>query len=233
MTLLTTEIHQTPAGEVVVFAADRLIVRGTEAVDSRKKIFKVPGRRLGVGYVGLAEVMVGGGPQPMAEWLQDMFSTMNGNETTADFAHMLTRELNQVVPVEWRATMKSGLHVAGVSEQGEAEFWFVRNIDDDARIFSHCYTAREDYRGRDRQRLAPGEVQIYRNGDVQAHVAAWTQLDQSLGVLLETPSFRSLKSTDDYELWVRFKMETIATFYQRFSTEPIVGPPVDCFVLAN
>jgi hypothetical protein len=79
--------------------------------------------------------------------------------------------------------------------------------------------------------LPQGATQIYRNGDIRAHVAAWTQIDASLGALLGTPSFRTLNSVEDYVKWVKFKMESIASFYEHFATESIIGPPIDAFAI--
>lgn len=233
MTLLTTEIHRLLDRDIVVFAADRRISRGKTPAGERQKIFHYPQHRLGVGYFGLAEVPGLTSVQPMAEWLQDFFYAVRTGQSITSIADQLTEALNSAVPSECRSAEHSGMHLAGITGDDRAEFWFIRNFDDNGNLFRGPYEAREDFRCRDALVLPTSATAIYRNGDVRAHVVAWSEIDQSLGHLLGQESFRHLSTTADYVDWVKFKMETIARFYERWSTESIIGLPVDCFAVGQ
>lgn len=233
MTLLTTEIHRSVDGDIVVFAADQRISRGNAAAASRQKVFRVPRCPVGVGYFGLAEVGPIDAPQPMAEWLQDLFYEVPNNSSTAEVARIVCDRLNVVVPQPWREAEHSGFHIAGVNGHGHAEFWFVRNFNDDGSLMRGPYQRREDFQSRDAPRLPQHAAQIYRNGDIRAHVAAWESIDKSFGALLGQESFRALRTTDDYVEWVKYKMELVASFYERFATESIIGAPIDAFAISR
>ncbi len=233
MTLLTTEIHRSADGDIVVFAADRRISRGQLPAGNRQKVFRVPRCRAGVGYFGLAEVGRTGAPQPMAEWLQDLFYEVPADSSTAEVARIVCERLNVVVPQPWRDAEHSGFHVAGVGSDGRAEFWFVRNFNDDGSLMHGPFQRREDFQSRDAPRLPQHAAQIYRNGDIRAHVAAWESIDKSFGALLGQESFRALRNTDDYVDWVKYKMELVAHFYERFATESIIGVPIDAFAISK
>lgn len=232
MTLLITEIHPTPSGDVVVFAADRRISRDGADAGARKKVFRIPGRKAGIGYFGLAEIETGASLQPMSEWVQDFFYSIDPSDDLAAIADRLATALNATVPRFYAESEVAGFHLAGLRPDGSAEFWFIRNIDDAGRLRLRRFEAREDLQGRDRPASPTGVSVIYRNGDTRAHVAAWRALDQSLGALLGTTDFRPVITTRDYEDWVTFKMETLAAFYEVFATESIIGRPVDCFVIS-
>jgi len=107
------------------------------------------------------------------------------------------------------------------------------SLDNDSGPIMGQYEAREDFRSRDRAALSPGQFQIYRNGDIRAHVEAWSAIDKSLGRLLRAPGFRPIESATDYAEWVRFKLESIARFYEAFSVESIIGGRVDALVISR
>jgi hypothetical protein len=90
---------------------------------------------------------------------------------------------------------------------------------------------REDFQRRDAPQLTGKETQIYRNGDLRAHEAAWKKIDESFGLLLNVPGFGKLRNAEDYKEWVRFKMEVIAYFYKNFQPRPIIARPVDVILI--
>jgi hypothetical protein len=53
----------------------------------------------------------------------------------------------------------------------------------------------------------------------------------SFGALLLLPAFSPGRGPLAHARWVKFKMETVAGFYKRFSRESIIGMPVDAFVV--
>jgi hypothetical protein len=235
MTLLTTEIHNPndPNNSLIVFAADRRISRGNSYDDSREKIFRTPGLNAGIGYFGLAEIPQGNALRPMAEWLQDFLMNNSVRVNLQQFAEELLDSLNRAVPRQWQQSYISGFHIAGFNAHGSPEFWYVRNVDDDRQTIMGEYQIREDFQRRDAPSLPPGAFQVYRNGDLRAHVVAWENIDNSLGSLLNNLDFRQLTTPEDYVAWVRFKMEMIARFYEEFCTRSIIGGPVDAFTITN
>jgi hypothetical protein len=233
MTLLTTEIVRARAGDVVIFAADRRITRGTLPDGNRKKIFRIPNRQAGIGYFGLAEIPLGSSIQPMSEWIQDFFFQLKPSDDLESIAQRLAAELNTAVPKSLRDAETSGFHLAGLAADGRAEFWFVRNIDDNFKLTQSDYQIREEFKSRDALALPQGALCGYRNGDIRAHVVAWEKIDESFGSLLGTPSFRPLTTIGDYVDWVKFKMELVAAFYEHFAMESIIGSPVDAFAFPD
>ena len=231
MTLLATEIHrhESTTDAVIVFAADQRISRGGARDSEHPKIIRIPKLRAGIGYFGLAEIPRRSGRQPMAEWLQE-FLGMAMASTLEDLAVELARSLNQTISDEWRLTQQSGFHLCGFAETNRPEFWYIRNVDDTLEQNPvGRYDAREDFQARDAGVLPEGAIQIYRNGDIRAHVLAWERTDDAFGGLLGTPDFRTPRTTAQYEEWVRFKMETITAFYETFSRQSIIGRPIDVF----
>ncbi len=230
MTLLTTEIVADPH-PMIVFAADRRISLEGRRHAERLKILRVPTKRAGIGYFGLAELPLRGRQRHMDAWLADFLSAHSSLPSLEDLATTLATELNRVVPAAIRQTYVSGFHLAGFNGHGEPEFWFIRNVADDRTTLLPHYSAREDFQRRDRAHLPPSSVQIYRNGDIRAHAAAWESIDISFGMLLALPDFSPGVGPIRYMRWVQFKMETIAHFYQRFCASSIIGKPVDTFVI--
>lgn len=233
MTLLTTELHLRDDGPIVVFAADRRIIRGEGPARDQQKIFPVPHLAAGIGFFGLAEMPDNVGNRPMSDWVQDFLYTVRPEEELATIAARLSQRLNDTVPPGWHEGEASGFHLAGFAASGQLEFWFVRNVDDAGEPTLGRYEAREDFRGRDQANLAHGQVQIYRNGDIRAHVTAWETIDEAYGSLLGTTDFAPITTALDYRNWVMFKMSSIADFYDRFCMRSIIGRPIDSFAFSR
>lgn len=230
MTLLTTEILMGPR-PIIVFAADRRISRGNRPDSNRRKIFRVPTKRAGIGYYGLAELHFAGRRRYMDQWLTDFLNRHSGLRTLGDLADKLAEDLNRIVPSTDRQREVSGFHLAGFNDRGEPEFWFVRNVDDDRATILGSYSVREDFQQRDRATLPPDTIQIYRNGDLRAHAGAWAAIDASFGELLSLPDFNPGVGPVQHMRWVKFKMETIAHFYEHYCCNSIIGKPIDAFVV--
>jgi len=230
MTLLLTEVdgHGTLGTPWVIFAADRRISKGGAPAGHRQKVFPVPSLNAGIGYAGIAEVPPG--HKPMSEWLQDFMGSVPAGETLSALATRLADALNGVIPAHWQ-TEPSTFHVSGFNAEGRPEFWYVRNVDDNRRPTLRKYEVREDFQRRDAAGLAPGQVAVYRNGDIRAHVLAWEKIDESLGALLHAPGFKGFTTPAEYAGWVAFKMDLIAQFYERFCNQSIIGGPVDAFAI--
>jgi hypothetical protein len=227
MTLLATEIHNhdNPANALIVFAADRRISLKRKYYDKRKKIFELRRLNAGIGYFGLAVV----GKQSMQDWLQAFLAGATGCQTMAELAERLADSLNRVIPPHQHRIDRSGFHIAGYNKAGHPEFWYVRNVDDNAELTLGRYEVREDFQRRDARTLTPNAVGVYRNGDLRAHEAAWQKLDDSFGLLLNTPGFKQRRTATDYISWVKFKMELICYFYKIYYQGSIIARPVDAF----
>jgi len=85
---------------------------------------------------------------------------------------------------------------------------------------------------RDKANLQSGQHQIYRNGDLLAHVLLWETLDHALAPLLNRGDFRSVRTAAEYTEWVRFKMEVIAYVYKKHCKIPVIGRPIDAFCVS-
>jgi hypothetical protein len=233
MTLLTTELHPREDGTIVVFAADRRISRGDVPSSDQQKIFRMPHLAAGIGFFGLAEVPDNVGMRTMSDWVQDFLYTIRAHDELSTIAARLADGLNRIVPADWHATERSGFHMAGFNAAGRPEFWFVRNVDDDGEPTLGRYEPREDFQGRDHVHLSPAAVQVYRNGDIRAHVTAWEKIDEAYGSLLGAPDFMPIATPLDYCNWVRFKMSSIVDFYERFCVRSIIGRPIDAFAFSS
>jgi hypothetical protein len=232
MTLITTEIHHHDdrTRAVIVFGADRRISKadGTYG-DTRRKVLAIERLNAGIGYFGLAQVPKDSRQQFMDDWLR-AFIRSNTSPTLPEFASALAAQLNSAIPNVTRQECISGFHVAGFDEAAKPEFWFVRNVDDDRTTITGSYAAREDFQ---RQHAAEtGQYGwSYRNGDIRVHAAAWEELDKAFIGLMKLPDFRSVSKPEDYAKWVKFKLSVVAHFYKHYSTKPVIGAPIDTFVL--
>lgn len=241
MTLLLTEILCLDglAHSCIVFAADRRITQNRKYAGNRKKVFQIPYLRAGVGFFGLAEVPKKTKKQPMSDWLVRFIRRNSNLKSLQGFAIALTDSLNKDIPANCRQIYVSGFHVAGYNSSNMPEFWYVRNVKDDRITITGVYEAREDFLRRDATALGydgqnprsvqTGLVQIYRNGDIRAHVATWERIDEGLGTLLKEPEFKKLSAISDYEQWVKYKMEVIAYFYKKYCRVSLVARPIDTF----
>jgi len=250
MTLITNEIHMLDGFKktVLVFAADQRISKLNGAFDSlRKKLFKIPYLSAGISYFGLAQVFPNGRRQYLSDWLPVFIRKNSGAQNLGDFSSTLRDELHKIVPSSVLGANASGFHIGGYNAQGIPEFWFLTNIGgmDDFRykdLAPRYSDPSSDFLRRDAVKLGwdgtnPASVasviQIYRNGDFRAHVAAWEKLDGMLAQLLGFPDFRKPKTPDDLGKWVKFKLEVIAYFYKNFADREIISRPIDVFCLSR
>ena len=165
----------------------------------------------------------------MDEWLTDFLNRSTGL-VLSDTATELEAALNATPSLNRRS--RSGFQLAGIGADERPEFWYVRNIDDAGEPTLGRWEAREDFQRRDAPRLTNGAIHVYRNGDLTAHEAAWQALDLSLGRLRFVPGFREPTTSRDRMEWTRFKLDTVAAFYERFATPAaIIGRPVDAMAI--
>jgi len=258
MTLLVTEIHvgSTIKDSIVFFGADRRISLlpqgGKKNVFFRlsKKIFTIPYLNAGIGFFGLAEVRQLKGKQiisaqRMSDWLSRFVTKSYHLGSLCDFANALTSELTRVIPSQDKRKYPSGFHLAGFNAQGFPEFWFVRNIEgmDDYAYqgFNDQYVVTEEFltkQARDGGFDGVNEAvqatfrAIYRNGDYRGHVASWNKADEIMRFLSRFPDFKSIRSIEQYEDYIKFKIRLIASIYKKYCSQSIIGTPVDTLHIA-
>ena len=250
MSLISNEIHILDGFNktVLVFAADRRITRDGKYHATLPKLFPIPYLRAGISYFGVAEVSSSKrGRQDMAQWLPDFINQQPGTKDLKTFAGELRNSLNQVVPPHVLAAQPSGFHLCGYNPQGIPEFWFITNVGgmdhlNYTGLGSRFLEPSPDFLERDAKTqgwdgVKPGSVrnavQVYRNGDIRAHVSAWRELDNFLREMRKYADFRQLRTVDDFAEAAKFKMEVIAYLYKKFCRKSIIGRPIDAFALAH
>ena len=222
MTLLLTEIHPSAERPFIIFAADGRITRNGQASGRAQKILPLTNLPAAIGYFGLAEVR----GEPMFQWLHNWAAGFRPS-TLGECAYGLAKQLNSSIPAAIRKKYISGFHIAGFADSGNPEFWFVRNVDDDRETLLDDFEAREDFKRRDVTKLPHNGFQVYRNGDIRAHVIAWESIDNGLLPLLSFPEFSKIQSAEAYARWVKFKLQVVALFYKRFCNQSIIGTPIN------
>jgi hypothetical protein len=247
MTLLLTEIHLLDglSHSCIIFAADQRISINGKYNAIREKNFKIPYLKAGIGYFGLAEIPKKGNNIPMRDWLKGFIDNNTNIQDLQTFASVLEKKLNSDIPLQYRTKYKSGFHLAGYNSMQLPEFWFIRNIQENGMdIFNggkyeaNEYFLKRDavnlgYDGKDPHSARTGIIQIYRNGDIRAHATAWGNIDEAFMKLLTEPEFKKLKSIQDYEEWIKFKMEIISYFYEKYCKISIVAKPIDVFSIES
>jgi hypothetical protein len=178
----------------------------------------------------------------MSDWLSRFIRKNSHFSDMQLFANELANNLNSEIKLEWRKKFISGFHLAGYNSAGIPEFWYIRNVEDDSKTITGSYEAREDflscharsfgYNDQNPHSIHRGG-QIYRNGDIRSHVAAWEMIDKGFSNFLNDPEFKKLTTSTDYEDWVKFKMKVIAYFYKKYCKVSLIGTPIDTFSITN
>lgn len=249
MTLLLTEIYigTDMLDATIIFSADRRISRDKKFDAVRKKIFRIPYLKAGIGYFGLAEVGRRPNATPMSDWLTAFIDNNHDSRSLSEFSNRLKNELDTDVPKTLKMAGPSGFHIAGFNQDGLPEFWFVRNIKnmDQHRYigFLDHYFVTEDFLRRDAGRdigydgvslkIPEPKMKGYRNGDIRGHVIAWKEFNNVLVRFLGLPDFRSVRTIPEYEEFTKFKMELIAEVYNKYCKVSLIGKPIDVFSVVN
>jgi hypothetical protein len=243
MTLLLNEIHV--PGDLckseILFAADRRVsLPGQSPPKFMKKIMEIPYLNAGIGYYGLAEVQSG---VYLSSWLPNFINNSTEARTLDEFATKLRAELNRAVNKTWLMKQPSGFHICGYNTRGFPELWHVCNHGMEGnsyKDFAPEYGLSEDFLRRDA--VAQGFdgtnpfvrrpfVQYYINGDVRPFHSAWDRLAGFSEEMFSYTDFKSPRRADEYIEVIKWKFKVIASFYQRFAKQPVIGGPTDAFVL--
>ena len=249
MTLVLNEIHLLDGlrKTLLVAAADRSISKPNGAYDStRRKLFPIPYLNGAVSYFGLATVFPRNRPQCVSDWLPGFIRQQSSVASIQCFAVNMTEILNRIVPPSILHKYPSGFHVCGYEHRGYPDFWFVSNIGgmtgfQYTDLRSAYLPAESHFLGRDASNVhgwdgsspqsARNGVQVYRNGDYRAHVAASELLDEIYKKLEQFPDFKVLRTPHDYGEYVKFKFEFIAYLYKKWARQKIIARPIDVLVL--
>jgi hypothetical protein len=249
MTLVLNEVHLLDGLDqtFLVAAADQRISNPDGSYNStRPKLFEIPYLRGAISYFGLAAIPNGGKWVYHADWLPNFIGRQAESPDLHTFAENLRDELNRRIPPHVLRKRASGFHICGFDADGRADFWSLSNIGGMERL---RYVGLEDkYRppwsrflGGDAEKLltewdsmdpSPGQypIQIYRNGDIRAHVAAWEILDKTFDRLTRFPGFERPTGLEGYARYVKFKFEVIAYFYKCWADREIIARPIDVWV---
>jgi hypothetical protein len=252
MTLIANEIHMYDGFEKtrMIFAADRRLsnLDGSFHAVDKPKLLQIPYLNGAISYFGLATVYPGGrNAQYLADWLATFIQRNSGLNTFVDFTAQLRDALHQVIPRNILGAHASGFHIAGYNREGIPEFWYLSNIggmDQFAYTNIHDQYGQPspDFLGRDAltlgwdgkdKRSIRNSIQIYRNGDIRAHVSAWEKLDQVLVDMVSHRDFNPIRTSADLKKWVRFKFRFIAALYKNFARQSIIGTPIDVICLSH
>ncbi len=74
-------------------------------------------------------------------------------------------------------------------------------------------------------------VSYYINGDVLPFHASWEYLEGFADRMLARDDFKKLDTEQALIAFAKWKMKVITTFYSAFAKQPIVGGPIDAFIL--
>jgi len=243
MTLLLNELH-VPGDlrkSVILFAADRRItLPGKSPPKFMKKIAEIPQLNAGIGYYGLAEVRSG---VYLSSWLPNFINNSTEARTLREFATNLRDELNRAVNKAWLKKQHSGFHICGYNTSGFPELWHICNHGmegNNYKDFASEYGLSEDFLRRDAAAqgfdgtsplVRQPFVQYYINGDVRPFHSAWKRLNEFSAEMFSYADFKSPRRTGEYIEITKWKFKMIASFYQRFAKQPVIGGSIDAFIL--
>ena len=245
MTLLVNEIHI--RGDLhhclILFAADRRItLPGKAPPKFMKKVMEITHLNAGIGYYGLAEISSN---VYLAGWLPNFINNASGTKSLQEFCTKLCDELNQKVNKTWLSKQPSGFHICGYNADGFPELWHICNHGMQRYIykdFSQQYELSEDFLRRDavaqgfdgtNPAVSQPFIQYYINGDVRAFHSVWRRLDEFLGEMFTYGDFKRPRQSNEYIEVVKWKMKVIASFYQQFAMQPIIGGSIDAFTIVH
>lgn len=249
MTLILNEIHLLNGLQttLLIATADRQITKQDGTFDSLlTKLFAIPYLNGAVSYFGLATVYPKGQSQYLSTWMPDFIRRHSSADNLQSFAERLRNEVSQIISPAVLQTCGSGFHICGYNSMGLPDFWYFSNIGG-MKGFQYIdlkpqYTYPKSHflcRGATKvfgwdgndPLSAKNGVQVYRNGDFRAHVAAWESLDEIFGRLFQFPDFKLPANPNEYGEYVKFKFEFIAYLYRKWAKKKIIGRPIDVLVL--
>ena len=219
---------------------ERITLKG-KFHSNRKKVFRIPYLKAGVGYFGLAQLT---NQEFFSSWLPNFINNNSDVTSLGKFAESLRDALNRVVNRALLSRNVSGFHICGFNEDLYPEFWIVRN----SKVFDNgiyrdlqkeYYCAEEflsKFAGQSDSISINATVPGYRkeynvNGDIRPFHYIWQQLDEPISRMFGEKDFIYPRTVERMEEVVKWKLKVIASFYHHFAQQKIIGNPVDAFIL--
>jgi hypothetical protein len=250
MTLVLNEIHTLNGFNktFIVAAADRRLSNEDGSYHAtRKKLLPIPYLNGAISYFGLAMLTRHNKPLYISDWLRAFIQNNVQCKDLKSFSNNLRDELSKIVSGNILNRVPSGFQICGYDSNGIPDFWFFSNIggmqeyqyinlgeeyDAPSSHFLERDAIKNGWNGLDKNSVS-NYVQIYRNGDFRAHVAAWEVLDFILANLAKFPDFKIPTTAQQYGEYVKFKFEIIAYLYKKWARKQIIARPIDVLVLTK
>lgn len=260
MTLISNEIYLLDPikGSFIVCCADRRITyrhakNRKEKYTSGKKLFGISYLNATVSFWGATQLGNGKGKfDLLSDWLPKFITRHHDLTTLLDFATTLRTELNKAMYKQYLRIEPSGFHFAGIRRDGVPEFIHFSNCGWNATSGYYENPASEyrepfeDFLQRDAKSfgwdglnpssLKPsGYTTLYRNGDIQAHSAAWDRLDEVLRTIFSYRDFRKPQFSSDADIISlnKQKLTFISSIYNSWANTKNIGAPWDILVVRN
>ena len=250
MTIVLNEIHIIDGLEntFMIAAADRRITWPNGKKQTWKKMFKIPYLYGAISFYGRADFFPQGKKDSISfsTWLPNFINRNSNTGTLENFSNCLRDELNRIIPSNQIGAMVSGFHICGYNAQGYPDFWSLSNYEtmtdfEYVGIKNQYKTPANDFLSGDAKSFGwdgidpfsinSGQVMIYRNGDVRAHAKVFDNLNDIYKYLSSFPDFKTISDFADYRDFIKFKLEIIAYIYKKLAKKPIIGTPIDIWLL--
>lgn len=228
----------------IIFAADRRISKLNGKYDStRKKLFRIEYLEGGVSYFGLAQVFPNGREIYLSDWLPNFIRNQSDVSDLEEFSNRLRNKLSKIVPSSILQNCPSGFHIAGYTPSGYPDFYYFSNIGSSENFrysnlhqeygqpASHFLSRDASIFGWDGSGPSTkvNGYRVYRNGEISGHSVAWERLDDIFIELFKFGNFNEPSTLQEYEKFVRTKLEMIAYMYRKFAKRKIIDRPLDVF----
>lgn len=260
MTLISNEIFLIDGIDksIIVSSADtrltyRTIKDKKKRFKSGKKLFKIEYLNATVSFWGSLQIVNEKSQfELLCDWMPKFIRSRHSHTRLIDFGNDLRDELNKRAIKEHLKLEPSGVHLCGYRNDGVPEFMhfsnctirtdgFYDNILGSYKAIEHDFLGRDagkfyGWDGNDPKSItAQGKVQLYRNGDVRAHSAAWEKLDEVFQIIFTFNDFKKPYASSDNDILklTRQKLTFISTIYNTWSTEKMVGAPWDIIILRH
>lgn len=244
MTLIVNEIYhdpKDPSRSRIFAAADRRISKLGSPAGEKRKLFLVERLNATISYFGLAQAQAG-------EYFEDLIPRFIGAHQSASIRQLavdLRDFMTRNVPRAWLSGNASGFHVCGFTPDGVPQMWYISNIGG-MDGFAHVGLT-EEYAYAAEQLALPhhlgplydsvtgtysrGFAYSFQNGDLRSFHDAWPLLDNFAQRMDAVGLTNTPTTPTEHEARLKWKMMTIALFYENVSFQRIIGGDIDTYIL--
>lgn len=256
MSLIGNEIWLMPDlndSFIICYADTRLTLRAESNTKKKyskgHKLFKIEYLNGTVSFWGATALFEKNVQKSLSDWLPKFITRHHHCDSLISFAEELRTELNMKMHKPFLQTEASGFHLSCVRADGVPEFIHFSNcgLDDKTgnygNITNEFRGLNEDFLKRDIQHFnwdgtttnypKVTGFQLYRNGSIKAHSAAWQKLDEVYSILFSYAEFAPPYShkDDDIKKFVKQKLTFISSIYDNWAKTKLVGAPWDIIIL--